>query len=257
MLIELEGEKLDSFLESLDIIKNGCQFLVIKDSRIRLFGNNKSNIFEMDMTSIFNNDKINIAFNNMDQKIKLLYALKKQSNKLYINIDKESRKYIFFNDISKVYVPFVIQEFIERMSPVVSDDEYDKHISIGNLNKITEGVFDDSILKCANIFSRALESKMMRVTITLDKIIFGMAVSDINSPVTTDLITINGVFGPIIGYGQFKLEPIISCNSPIKFILYNTVNNRHLFLKMESSIGKKESLPFVLWGASSFYKENE
>lgn len=249
----LKDEKLESFMKVIDIFKTGCQFVNIKESKCKLFGNDKRNIYEADLSPIIG-DNVTLSLHNIPQKYKLFNILKEENN-FNIIIDEENKKYVFHDEKSKVVIPYVPSEFIDKNNSYISDDDYNKRVDKSNLELITSGTFDKTFTDKIKSFSKVLQTKLFHVEITDDlKVKFVVKMNDACSSILSDVMIIENNVNDVNKYGscQFKIEPITTTETTTDFNLYCTNNKKHMLLELSFIIGKEYPINFKLWNIGCF-----
>jgi len=126
--IQMESEKYSEFIRSLATLKEICNDADIRGSIIRQRTNDKTSVFEMDMSEIFEGNEVDVALTNLKQKFELFKVFQGQSVTIDIRDDtftfSDSYGELRFLNPPTTYVDnqFIPDAELESIFSVAEDD---------------------------------------------------------------------------------------------------------------------------------------
>lgn len=254
--MNLSGKTFTAFLKMLEIVSTGCDYLDIENNRIRQLGNNKRNIFEVDLSPLFEDqdETLNMVMHNVTQKLQLLDTMHKQQ--CDVRIVQEQDGYVIHDDQTYIRNPGIMKKYVTNS--FLSDKEYNKRIGTDNRTEVIEGAELSKILmdRMASM-SRALSSKKLNVVYEKDEVTLELKVSDSNSPTTVDLVKFGEVENSVEGTAKFNIEPIVVCQPPLYLDLDVRDDLEFAYMRAEFMLCTDPDVTFTLWNLSNLVRESD
>lgn len=258
--IKLDGIKFDILLKALKIMGASCDYFIIKNSVVREVSTNKSNIFEIDLSKIFERDDVNLTIPFPKQKVDMLSVFKKQKTQPIIRYVPDSNQGCQIeDDLSIIKIPAVMEtcsqsnEYITQETLVKYTGSSPENMIIGS--KVCPVTINSAIVERYGTFSKALESKQLLFIFENNKVINRITIGEGNSSTYVDVTTFdideerNHLFQP--GCCRYRMEPILMCDAPLQFESYY-VNKRRLCSKFTTTLSDELNVTMDVWCMAVF-----
>ena len=252
--MKMKGEKFASFLKVMEIVGSGCDYLVIQKGKVRQLGNNKRNIFEVDLSELFEGEEeLDIVIPNVLQKYQLIEPLYKQGCE--ITLTSSETGYTIKDEYSYIKIPNTLMKYVEQTNPILGDEEYRKRIGLKEKIDVAVGEIPKMIMDRISSFSRALSSRTLNVLFKENEVFLELSVADKNSPTLANVLKFKNTSEEVRGRAEFKLDPIMACPPPVDVEFMVRKDQKYATMKLETMISEEPMVTFTLWCLSELIKE--
>ena len=242
-ILSIESAKYQSFLRTISVLRDICNDIDLRKSMIRQRTNDNSSIFEIDVSSIFGQQDVNLPLVSIKQKIELLKVFQGDNPVDFILKEHNFQVKDMFSllSFSHADLDFIDNKFIakEELNNLFSLSEENLVLSctisqtIANRMKIISSAFN------VNTFTISFSGEIAKIT--------SMTQAKDQSAIFIDNIQCNQILG--VGISSLIVTPfVIDHDNELIFEMYAL--DRGLFInKFSTTI---DTINIVIYSRSAF-----
>lgn len=248
--VNLSKEKFKTLCTILQMLKDECQDIHVKNGKLCQLTDKKNAIIQMDVSAIMN-DK-DIMLSGIRQKYEILDPFVKQN--VHVNLDTDETGYVFRDSISKIFFRMPVEQFISNK--YLTEEEFMNKIDVDENNRIFKYKIEKYHIGRLTSYQKALGANLLRIEFSNGKALFKILPSDQSTSTVIDFLSLEDELddSSVNGVTPYSIQPLLIFPTggieEINIEMYHRKQENTTVMKMFSNLhieGSDETIPITVW----------
>jgi len=243
-VIVINEEKFKSFVECISMLKEYCNDVDIVNGKIRQRSNDRTVIFDINLSDIF--DNVDISISSLKQKFEIFKLFNQD-----VSFDIDENKYSISDQYLIIDFMKPVKEYLDNK--FINDESLTSMFTLDDNNVLFEHEIPSSIVSKIKIISNNFNTNIIKCNFNGETCSFILSTKSKDQKAKVlDGVILNREIEE--KYCNIVITPFLIESSDMKVILYDDKERNQLITKFETKIN---NISVIIYSRSNFIDEGE